>query len=82
MSNKPMALTSEEMKEIAAIEDIRQMWGAETASEMEELLDTTVYAAKFHYQPGSPGYVGDYFVLQGDAFWAKHLSLSETKKVQ
>jgi hypothetical protein len=67
MDNKPKALTKNEIEEIAAIEDIQQMWGAETAAEMEEILDTTVYAVKFDYQSGSPGYVGDYFILQGDA---------------
>jgi hypothetical protein len=67
MNNKPMALTSKEIKEMAAIEDIQQMWGAENAAEMEETLDTTVYAVKFDYMSGSPGYVGDYFILQGDA---------------
>ena len=67
MDNKPMALTSNDVKELAAIEDIRQMWGAESATEMEEILDTTAYAVKFNYQSGGPGYVGDYFILQGDA---------------
>ena len=62
-----MALTSNDVKELAAIEDIRQMWGAESATEMEEILDTTAYAVKFNYQSGGPGYVGDYFILQGDA---------------
>jgi hypothetical protein len=67
MDNKPKALTNKEIKEIAAIKDIQQMWGANTAAEMEEMLDTTVYAVKFNYHSGSPGYVGDYFILQGDA---------------
>ena len=67
MNNKPMALTSKEIKEIAAIKDIQESWGAENATEMEEMLDTQVYAVKFDYMSGSPGYVGDYFILQGDA---------------
>ena len=67
MDNKPTALTNKEIKEIAAIEDIQQMWGAADAAEMEEMLATTVYAVKFNYHSGSPGYVGDYFILQGDA---------------
>jgi hypothetical protein len=67
MDNKPQALTDKEIKEIAAIEDIQQMWGAENVAEMEEMLDTTVYAVKFNYHSSSPGYVGDYFILQGDA---------------
>ena len=62
-----MALTSAEIKEISSIEDIQQMWGAENADEMAQLLDDTVYAVKFNYQSNSPGYVGDYFILQGDA---------------
>jgi hypothetical protein len=34
---------------------------------MEKMLDTDVYAVKFDYHSRSPGYVGDYFILQGDA---------------
>jgi hypothetical protein len=67
MTNKPIALSRQEIKEIAAVEDIRQMWGAQDATEMETMLDTTVYAVKFEFHSGSPGYVGDYFILAGDA---------------
>jgi len=67
MNTKPKALTSQEIREIAALKDIQQMWGAENAAEMEELLDSNVYAVKFDYQSGGPGYIGDYFILQGDA---------------
>jgi hypothetical protein len=67
MDNKPNALSPDEIKEIAAMKDIRQMWGAENAAEMEEMLEATVYAVKFHFVSGSPGYVGDYFILAGDA---------------
>ncbi len=67
MTNKPMALDRGEMTEIAEIELIRQMWGAETVEEMEAMLDTQIYAVKFDYHSGGPGYIGDYFILQGDA---------------
>lgn len=67
MNNKPNALTRGEIKEIAAIEDIQQSWGAENATEMEAILEDTVYAVKFNFTSGSPGYVGDYFILAGDA---------------
>ena len=67
MNNKPIALSRQEMKEIAAIEVVRQSWGAEDAAEMEAMLDDTVYAVKFHFHSGTPGYVGDYFILAGDA---------------
>jgi hypothetical protein len=67
MNNKPMALTSEEMNEIAQMEDIRQMWGAENADEMVEILQDSAYAVRFNFQSGGPGYVGDLYVLFGDA---------------
>jgi hypothetical protein len=67
MTNKPIPLSREEMKEIAAIKVIQESWGAQDASEMEGMLDDTVYAVKFHFHAGSPGYVGDYFILAGDA---------------
>ena len=67
MNTKPIALSAQDMREIAAIEDIREMWGAETAEEMCHMLDTEVYAAKFSYVAGSPGYVGDLYILHGDA---------------
>lgn len=75
MDNKPKALTKDEIKEIAAIEDIQQMWGSKNASEMEETLDAMVYVVKFDFHSGGPGYVGDYFILQGDALGVKALEL-------
>lgn len=66
MDNAPQALTRKEIEEIAAMEDIRQMWGAESAAEMEGMLETSVYAVKFNYQSGGPGYVGDLYILLGD----------------
>ncbi len=67
MNNKPSVLSRQEMKEIAAIDLIRQSWGAEDAAEMEAMLNDTVYAVKFDFHAGSPGYVGDYFIVAGDA---------------
>ncbi len=79
MDNKPKSLTKAEIKEIAAIEDIQQMWGAADTTEMEETLNTMVYAVKFNYHSGSPGYVGDYFILQGDALGEGALELIRNK---
>lgn len=81
MDNRPKALTNQEIKEIAAIVDIQQMWGAADAAEMQEMLDTTVYAVKFNYHSSGPGYVGDYFILQGDAL-GEALELIRDKKGQ
>ena len=67
MNNKPIALTNQEIKEIAGIKDVQEMWGAENANEMVEILQHIAYAVKFNYVSGGPGYVGDYYIIQGDA---------------
>lgn len=43
------------------------MRGAENAAEMEVFLEDTVYAVRFDFHSGCSGYVGDYFILAGDA---------------
>jgi len=67
MNNKPKALTSDEIKEISSIEVIQQMWGAVDAADMTDVLENHVYAVKFDFHSGGPGYVGEYFILAGDA---------------
>jgi hypothetical protein len=67
MDNKPNALGRDEIKEIAEFKAIQEMWGAEDAAEMADILEHTAYAVKFHYVSGGPGYVGDYYIIQGDA---------------
>jgi hypothetical protein len=67
MNNKPMPLTHDEIEEIAGIENIQQMWGAFDAAEMADTLENHVYAVKFNFHSGGPGYVGEYFILAGDA---------------
>ena len=67
MDNKPNTISLVEAREIAQIEDIRDMWGAETEAEMVNVLVNDTYAVKFNFVSGSPGYVGDYYIVQGDA---------------
>ena len=66
MDNRPQALTSEEMTEIAAFGPIREMWGEESAEEMRDILEN-IYCVKFNFMSGSPGYHGDLIIIQGDA---------------
>ena len=66
MDNKPYSLTEQEIREIAKMEDVREMWGA-NEQEMVENLQSVVYAVKFNFISGSRGYAGDYFILAGDA---------------
>lgn len=63
---KPYALTSAEWKEIIAVPEVRDAWGIED-NETSDDFSGMVYAAKFKFVSGSPGYVGDLFILQGDA---------------
>ncbi len=63
MNEKPFAVTQKELKEIAAVKSLQDMWGAANAAEMEEFLES-VYIARFDFVNESPGYVGDLFILQ------------------
>ncbi len=42
------------------------MWGAESQTEMEEILSKS-FCVRFDFHSGGPGYVGDLFILYGDA---------------
>ena len=61
----PHSLSPSEWVELMAIPAIRESWGLEP-DENPENFTAQVYAAKFHFQSGSPGYVGDIYILQGD----------------
>ena len=77
MDTKPYALTSSEITEIAAIRGIQQMWGAETANEMADILKRSAYAVRFDFISGSPGYCGDAFLIMGDALEAPLMLVRE-----
>jgi hypothetical protein len=62
---KPYQLTAAEWKEIMAVQEVRDAWGIEDDETIEE-FSSKVFAAKFKFVSGSPGYIGDLFILQGD----------------
>ena len=64
--NKPQELSIEEWRQIMQIPAIRESWGLED-NETPEQFSEMVYGVKFHFSSGSPGYVGDLYILQGDA---------------
>ena len=66
MTKQPLALTNEDFKELAAHPGLYPMWGATNAEEMEAILRQS-YAVKFDFVSGCPGYVGDLFIIHGDA---------------
>ena len=63
---RPHLLSDKEWAEIVALPVIREAWGLEDDATPEEFA-AQVYAAKFHFHSGGPGYVGDLYILQGDA---------------
>lgn len=63
---KPYPLTSAEWKEIMAVRAVREACRIEDDETVAD-FSAMVYAVKFNFMSGSPGYVGDLFILQGDA---------------
>jgi len=67
MSNmNPQPISPEEWREIIAVPAVREAWGLEDDVEPSDFA-ASVYAAKFDFVSGSPGYFGDLYILQGDA---------------
>jgi hypothetical protein len=66
MDNRPKVISEVEWKEISSLAAVREAWGLEDASDPLEFA-SLVYGAKFDFVSGGPGYVGDIYVLQGDA---------------
>lgn len=62
--NKPLEISIDEWKEIMQVPEVRESWGLE--NETPEEFANLVYGVKFAFVSGSPGYVGDIFILQGD----------------
>ena len=63
--NKPQEISMKEWKEIMQLSVIRESWGLE--NETLKQFSDMVYGVKFDFVSGGPGYVGDLYVLHGDA---------------
>ena len=64
--NKPLEISTAEWKEIMEMPAIRESWGIEDDETPEQFADM-VYGVKFDFVSGGPGYVGDLYLLVGDA---------------
>jgi len=65
--NTPLELSSAEWKELMQVPVIRESWGIEKGETPEDFADMA-YAVKFNFASGmAPGYVGDLYILHGDA---------------
>ena len=62
---KPHSPSPAEWKEIMVVPTVRDAWGIERDTNPDE-FSSLVYAVRFNFCSGSPGYVGDLFILQGD----------------
>lgn len=66
MDNQPQSITEAEWRELVSLAVVREAWGLEDDGDALEFA-SRVYGARFNFVSGGPGYVGDVFVLQGDA---------------
>jgi hypothetical protein len=64
-ANKPLEISKSEWQEIIQLSVVRESWGL--TDERPEEFASMVYGVKFNFISGSPGYVGDLFILQGNA---------------
>jgi hypothetical protein len=62
----PHKLTEAEWRELGNLPVIRESWGLEENEDPLHIA-SLAYGAKFDFISGSPGYVGDVFVLLGDS---------------
>jgi hypothetical protein len=75
----PHPLTPAEWKEVMTVPLVRESWGIEDDTSLEEFA-SLVYAAKFNFVSAGPGYIGDLIVLQGDVLTGHSLSRSIATK--
>lgn len=66
LGRNPKNITESEWKEIVALPAIRDAWALDDDPDPLEFA-SLVYGAKFDFVSGGPGYVGDMYVIQGDA---------------
>jgi hypothetical protein len=66
MNNQPEKLSEHDWKEIMQCTPVREGWGLDDDTRLEEFV-SVVYAVKFDFKSGSPGYFGDLYILQGDS---------------
>jgi len=66
MDKNPHPLTDAEWAQIVRVPQVREAWGLPGDADPLEFA-STVYGAKFNFFSGGPGYIGDIYILQGDA---------------
>jgi hypothetical protein len=79
--NQPQDISLAEWKEIMQFQPVKDGWGLDD-DESEEQFASKVYAVKFDFTSGGPGYCGDLYILQGDALEAPMVLIREDGRGQ
>jgi hypothetical protein len=74
-TKKPLKITPAEWQEIVQLTEVREGWGL-TDDETPEVFAESVYAVKFAFVSGGPGYVGDLYIIHGDSLGGPPLVLT------
>lgn len=64
--NTPKPLSNAEWREIIDVPEVKESWGLAGNETPEEFADSA-YGVKFDFASGGPGYVGEMYLLSGDA---------------
>ena len=65
ITNQPFPISHDEWQEMMQLLEVREAWGLEDGTTVEEFTQN-VYGVKFKFVSGSPGYIGDLYLLLGD----------------
>lgn len=64
-NTQPMAINKEEWTELTSLKDVQEAWGYEPGDDLGE-LQSRIYAVRFDFVSGNPGYCGPMYLLHGD----------------
>ena len=80
--NKPHELSTAEWREIMQVPEVREAWGLQDDETPEEFSDIA-YGVRFDFSSGiAPGYVGDLYILSGDALGEPFTFIRSAGKLQ
>jgi hypothetical protein len=81
MDTTPHVITDDEWREILTLHEVRGMWGIEEDERWEDVA-AAIYGVRFDFFSGTPGFVGDLYILQGDHLGVPPLMLTRDRLVR
>ena len=67
MKTEPITISDKEWEEITSVPEVLAAWGWTKDEMTVQAFKSVVYGVKYDFVSGGPGYVGDLFILLGDA---------------